>query len=338
MGIKNWTITAEGTKSASAREVYLNDKKHPNHKNTEGYLHVFGSDNTTLNIIRNTERHKLETARKRKGGRPPLEATEFVMTFPKGIRPDKEQWKRMLGMVLLDVAKSVGVDRKDLAQICRAVAHQQDQSPDKKGAGDHMHVMIGRFTNDGKYLRKLQSKSTLYRMKQSFNLAALEVMGVNHATYEPVKAYKGKAKKRVPKWKADAGKTWDRLKQQHKTNITNSKRLKEWHQKNINNDDILNIKAIKIDSEIKNNESVLRIMTKFYGQAEKWLQAFKDEDLKQQERQMKRMNKAIDELETFTIKEEDNQFIEDILQQINSSNNNKIETLNQRKNHPKMKP
>jgi hypothetical protein len=337
MGIKNWTITAEGTKSASAREVYLNDKKHPNHKNTEGYLDVFGSDNTTLNIIRNTERHKLETARKRKGGRPPLEATEFVMTFPKGIRPDKEQWKRMLGMVLIDVAKSVGVERKDLAQVCRAVAHQQDQNPDKKGSGDHMHVMLGRFTNDGKYLRKLQSKSTLYRMKQSFNLAALEVMGVNHATYEPVKTYQGVAKRRVPKWRADAGKTWDKLKQQHKANITNGKRLKEWYQNNVSNDELLKLKAAKIDDEIENNKNVLRIIDKFYGQAQKWLKAFKDEDLEQQNRQRNRMERAIDELGAFTVREEDERFIEDMLKQINSKTDKPIETPSQKKTPPRMK-
>ncbi|HCE2134003.1 TPA: hypothetical protein NGT58_004770, partial [Vibrio parahaemolyticus] len=165
------------------------------------------------------------------------------------------------GMVLLDVASDVGVERKDLAQICRAVAHQQDQNPAKKGAGDHMHVMIGRFTNDGKYLRKLQSKSTLYRMKQSFNLAALEVMGVNHATYEPVKTYQGVAKRRVPKWRADAGKTWDKLKADHQRNINNNKILKRNHLKNIEEGEILDQKAKEIDSEIENNKGILRVLT-----------------------------------------------------------------------------
>ena len=321
MGIKNWTITAEGTKSASAREIYLHDKKHPNHKNTEGYLDVFGSDNTTLNIIRNTERHKLETARKRKGGRPPMEATEFVMTFPKGIRPTKEQWKDMLSDVMLDVADNIGVKREELAPICRAVAHQQDQNPKKKGAGDHMHVMIGRFTNDGKYLRALQSKSTLHRMKQSFNVAALKVMGVNHATYEPVKAYQGKAKKRVPKWKADAGKAWEVVSKQHKKNLGNKKFLDKVSE--------------RVKSEMEDTAKLKSAIDKFSNQAQKWLEAFKIEDSKQMNRQHNRLNKTIDELGAFAISDEDQHFIDKMTAQINSKSDKPLPSISEKKRQNK---
>ncbi|EGQ9353891.1 hypothetical protein F2K74_24905 [Vibrio parahaemolyticus] len=323
MGIKNWTITAEGTKSASAREIYLHDKKHPNHKNTEGYLDVFGSADNTLNIIRNTERHKLETARKRKGGRPPQEATEFVLTFPKGIRPDKAQWKQILSDVMLDVADNIGVDRKELAPICRAVAHQQDQNPKKKGAGDHMHVMIGRFTNDGKYLRALQSKSTLHRMKQSFNVAALKVMGVNHATYEPVKTYQGKAKKRVPKWKADAGKAWVSVQNQHKRNVSNKKHLDQMSE--------------QIKSEIEENKQLKSALDRFFNQAEKWLEAFKIEDSKQMNRQHNRLSKTIDDLGAFTMSDEDQQFIDRLTKQINSKSDKELPSIQQKKPSSGMK-
>lgn len=306
MGIKNWTITADGTKSAFAREIYLHDKKHPNHKNTEGYLDVFGSDNTTLNIIHNAERHKLETARKRKGGRPPLEATEFVMTFPKGIRPTQNQWLQMLSHVMTDVADNIGVKRKELQPILRAVAHQQDQNP-KKGSGDHMHIMIGRFTNDGKYLRALQSKSTLYRMKQSFNVAALRVMGVNHATYEPVKAYKGVAKRRVPKWKADAGKAWDTIKKQHNKNMI----LKE---------QLTNLSA-QVDSEFEGNKQLKASIVKFFNQADKWLEAFEIEDLKQMNRQRNRINKTVDELGAFAISDHHQAAIDMMVEKINTQEN-----------------
>ncbi|MGL1339835.1 hypothetical protein ACSTJQ_25155, partial [Vibrio parahaemolyticus] len=95
MGIKNWTVTAESTKSAAAREQYLNNINHKNHKNTERIFSVWGSVDTTANIIRNAEKRRLETSLKGKGGRPPSEAMEFVLTLPKGIRPDEKQWKKM---------------------------------------------------------------------------------------------------------------------------------------------------------------------------------------------------------------------------------------------------
>ena len=298
MGIKNWTITAEGTKSASAREIYLHDKKHPNHRNTQDYLDVFGSDNTTLNIIRNTERHKLETARKRKGGRPPLEATEFVLTFPKGIRPDKDQWKQILSDVMLDVADNIGVDRKELAPICRAVAHQQDQNPEKKGAGDHMHVLIGRFTNDGKYLRALQSKSTLHRMKQSFNVAALDVMGVNHATYEPVKTYQGVAKKRAPHWKVKAKRVWETLKTKHK---------------------IVDTKSKSVRRDLESNEELVTALNKFLLQIEKWTDAFEAKDEKQMLRQQNRLAKSIEKLNTMSFGEQIQRAIDNAKEKVESA-------------------
>ncbi|NNN54569.1 hypothetical protein FKN11_24435 [Vibrio sp. 2-2(7)] len=288
MGIKNWTITAEGTKSAAARERYLNDKTHKNHKHTEGYLDVHGGLGTTLNMIRNTERHKLETARNKKGGRPPLEATEFVLTFPKGIRPTKEQWKNMLAKVMLDIADNIGVNREELAPICRAVAHQQDQSPERKGSGDHLHVIVGRFTNDGKYLRALQSKSTLHRMKQSFNVAALEVMRVNHATYEPVKKYEGTAKKRAPQWKIKAARAYEEIE----------------------------ARAQNLERSEDEKRDLLRVMNKLYLQSEKLVEAHEQGDKKQLNRQANRVSKSLEELEEFKLKGEE---FTDEVQELNKS-------------------
>ncbi|CAK2105372.1 Phage protein [Vibrio crassostreae] len=306
MGIKNWTITAEGAQSAMSREVYFHNKKDKNHKHTIGYLDVFGNAEHTLNIIRNTERHKLKTARKQKGGRPPLEGSEFVLTFPKGIRPTTNQWKEMLAKVMLDVAHSVGVKRTELAPICRAVAHQQDEKIEG-GTGDHLHVLIGRFTNDGKYLRKLQSKSTLYRMKQSFNVAALEVMGVNHATYEPVKTYKGVAKKRVPKWKVEAGREWDKLREANAKIQNNHKIVQD------------NKKQIELENEKLAEQE--RALDKFFKQADRWLEAFANEDSKQMNRQHNRLKKSLEELDAFRFDESLDRATNKVINEIESKSN-----------------
>lgn len=202
MGIKNWTVTAERTKSASARESYFHNVKHPNHKKTERIIDIAGSMDTTLNIIRNTEKRRLETALKGKGGRPPTEAVEFVLTLPKGIRPSTKQWQEMITKVVIDTAKKMVIPSNKFNGIVRAVLHQQKQdNVGKKGSGDHVHMMIGKFTNDGMYLPKLQQIGVLHTIKNSFNAAMLQTMRIDHKTYE-AKAKMGYAnKKRIPQWK-----------------------------------------------------------------------------------------------------------------------------------------
>lgn len=187
------------------------DKEHPNHKHTEEILDVFGSDKAVKNIIRNCHERKLENLIKGKGGRPPSEAMEFVFTLPKGIRPEKDQWKEMIRGVMTDVAKKMGLSGSEFDGIVRGVVHRQSQDESIKGSGDHMHLMIGKFTNDNKHLPELQRKGVLYVMKESFNKQMREVMGVDHRLYEPKKGYGGLAKKRVPKWKVDAARANEAL-------------------------------------------------------------------------------------------------------------------------------
>ncbi|ODZ11032.1 hypothetical protein [Vibrio parahaemolyticus] len=304
MALKNWTITAQGTKSAAARERYLRDKKHPNHRNTTAYLNIHGTADTTLDIIRNCERHKLKTALKGKGGRPPVEAQEFVLTFPKDVqRATKEQWTQILNKVLDDLQYSVNTKREALEKICRAVVHQQDRDVNG-GSGDHMHMMIGKFTNNGKYLRELSSKSTLYKMKQSFNLAALEVLGVNHATYEPIKNYNGVAKKKAPQWKVKAARVYQ---------------------------NIDNVVVKKVERELENNKDLERIFDKFSNQAEKWIKAFAEEDSKQINRQLNRMFGTIEEVnqvDGLSYSEETLKAMNEIRDSINSQSEKALPEIN----------
>lgn len=258
--LKNWTVITESTKSVLAREHYLNNAKHKNHLNTEAILSIFGSENTSLNIIKNCNKYSLQQAYKRKGGRPPTPALEFVYSLPKGIRPTPEQWREMLNHIMCNLAKSIGVRPKELAPITRAVVHQQNQSSEIRGSGDHLHLLLGKFTNDLTYLRDLQRKSTTRLMKQAFNTAMLDVMNIDHLTYIPQKNYLGHAKKRSPQWKVKAARQ---------------------HQK----------------IEDKANETTQSLM-KLIRQANKWLEAFNDSDTKQMNRQYNRMIKEIGLLDT----------------------------------------
>ncbi|ELE5892102.1 hypothetical protein ACEI16_001984 [Vibrio fluvialis] len=226
--IKNWTVIAEPAKCVIARERYLNDRHHKNHTYTEQIKDIFGDENHSLNMIRNCEKYKLFLAQKRKGGRPPKPAIEFVISLPKGIRPTYDQWRSMFNIVMRNLARSLNVEPKSLAPIARAVLHQQNQDTLVKGSGDHIHILLGKFTEDLIYLRDLQRKSTTRLVKQSFNVAMIKVMGISNQDYKPTKEYKGNAKKRVPSWAVRAAREKEKLSENNKRLMRIIGQAKKW--------------------------------------------------------------------------------------------------------------
>ncbi|GMQ49710.1 hypothetical protein, partial [Vibrio sp. 10N] len=237
MGIKNWTVTAEGVKSAASRELYFNDMNHPNHNNTERTVDIIGNGDTTVRIIAANEKRKMNLAKRKRGGRPPNEAQEFIFTLPKGdeFRPTPEQWKGMVNGMLRDMCEylnapspiwgededgkriKVGeqepkaqITPSDLNGFIRATVHQQDQ--DGTGTGDHAHVMIGNYIPKLDYGLPLNHRGVLKTLKMSFNEQVKNTIGICNSEYIAKKRYKGIAKKKVPKWKADIAKKGDIIK------------------------------------------------------------------------------------------------------------------------------
>ncbi len=258
MAIKNWTVTVETTRSIFSRELYLNNKKHTNHKNTENIISIIGNEQTSLNINHQCEKHRLKMAMNRKGGRPPTPAMEYVFSLPKkGINATPKQWREMIEQVVINMAHCMKIKPNDLNGIVRAVIHQQKKNNDK-GSGDHAHVLIGRYTNNGIYLRELQKKGVLHVAKISFNSAVLKTLGIDHQNYIAQKKYHGLAKKKAPKWKVDAA------------------RAKEL--------------------EADKTKQYQRIFVKVLKQCEKWLIAFEQGDIKQLSRQYNRINKELEKI------------------------------------------
>lgn len=167
-------------------------------------------------MLRNCERYKLATSKKRRGGRSPTAAIEFVFSLPKTIRPNNKQWRSILNIVMRNLASSLDIKSNELASITRAVVHRQNQDTELKGSGDHMHILLGKFTDDLVYLRNLQRKSTTRLIKQSFNVAMLNVTGISNETYKPIKSYAGNAKKRAPSWKVKAARKSEKVSEQQK--------------------------------------------------------------------------------------------------------------------------
>lgn len=321
MGIKNWTVTMQSTKSAAAREIYFFNKNDKNHKKTEAFLNIWGGADSTANIIRNSEHRRLDTLKKGKGGRPPSEAVEFVLTLPKGIRPSQEQWKKMCTMVVKDIATKLKISPQELNGVGRAVVHQQEQTG-VKGSGDHMHMMLGKFTNTRKYLPDLQRKGVLHTVKVSFNAAVFNVMGIDHSTYIAQKNYEGVAKKKAPQWKVKAAREREAL----------NEKEQQLNQKN--ND--LGIKEMDLyfkGADLEEREKELGKQTKYTTMLAKlgiYLKklddAFVEGNERQYKRQLNRANKQIREI----AQEEEAAFIDTPeLQAATQNINQKIERFNE---------
>lgn len=61
----------------------------------------------------------------------------------------------------------------------------------KKGSGDHVHLIIGKVVGK-RVLKELQQKKATKLIKQAFNHAVLKHVGVDHRSYEPMEAEKGR--------------------------------------------------------------------------------------------------------------------------------------------------
>ena len=267
MAIKNWTVTVESVKSTAARELYLNNPNHPNHSDTERIINIWGNPQTTLNIQYQCERRRLEQAMRRKGGRPPTPAMEYVFTLPRGIRPTEQQWQSMLKRIVTNLSCSLGVKPSDFNGIVRAVLHQQNQNDIlRKGSGDHLHVIIGKFTNNGQHLKNLQKIGAIHTAKLSFNDAVRAELGISHHDYITQKNYLKSAKKRVPSWKVKA--------------------------------------ARERESQDELIALVQHNLNKVLRQCDKWLNAFESGDKKQMSRQHNRITRSLSQLAQVDVKNE----------------------------------
>lgn len=272
--MKGWTVTTKAATSTTGREHYFFDKNHRNHKKTEAYLAVRGAPESAVWMSAAAELYRAKQRLKRKGGRPPTsEAIEFCMELPKGFRPTAKQWKLIVGDVVREVADACGVDVAGLASTVRAVVHQQDQTIVRdertgriRGSGDHCHLLIGKFDLRGEYLRDLQRKKCTAVVKAAFNEATLTHCDFDWKEYARREAIEISTKngysKRTDKWIVDAKR--------------NNQIVKD-------NKALLDAQAGRLESAYK------RILM----EAEKWLNAFKEADMTQMNRQVNRMKKNV---------------------------------------------
>ncbi|EPJ2732454.1 hypothetical protein ACTHEF_004131 [Vibrio parahaemolyticus] len=197
--LKNWTVTTQPVRLASdgimMRERYLLNAKHANHKCTEALISIFGCGETSHRIALAGEKFRLnQQLNNRRGGRPLSSyAMEYCLTLPKGYRPSIEQWQSIASDCCIKLAKYCKLTKAEFAQYrqqIRAVLHQQNQEG-QKGTGDHVHLIIGKVVR-GRVLRELQKKGATKLLKQTFNHAVLQHVGIDYRSYEPIEKEKGR--------------------------------------------------------------------------------------------------------------------------------------------------
>ncbi|WP_341851483.1 hypothetical protein [Vibrio vulnificus] len=197
--LKNWTVTTQPVRLASdgimMRERYLLNAKHANHKCTEALISIFGCGETSHRIALAGEKFRLnQQLNNRRGGRPLSSyAMEYCLTLPKGYRPTAEQWQSIVKDCCLALARLCKLNKSEFAQYrqqIRAVLHQQNQDG-TKGSGDHVHLIIGKVIGE-RVLKELQQKRATKLIKQAFNGAVLQHVGIDHRTYEPIEKEKGR--------------------------------------------------------------------------------------------------------------------------------------------------
>ncbi|HHB1544718.1 TPA: hypothetical protein ACVU5U_003303 [Vibrio parahaemolyticus] len=196
--IKNFTLISQPVKLQSdgvmMRERYLLSEQHANHKHSDALISLVGCAETSHRIALAGEKFRLEQQLKRKGGRPLSSyAMEYCLTLPRGYRPSIEQWQSITSDCCIKLAKYCKLTKAEFAQYrqqIRAVLHQQNQEG-QKGTGDHVHLIIGKVVR-GRVLKELQKKGATKLLKQTFNHAVLQHVGIDYRSYEPIEKEKGR--------------------------------------------------------------------------------------------------------------------------------------------------
>ena len=296
--MKGWTVRTEATKNRSEgvadREIYLHNKDHPNHVKTEVIGRVWGNDKTMASIAHNGASAAAKLKAKGKGGRPAESfAMEFTLNLPKGYRPTGKQWKAIAKQMIIDVAAKLGIPPKTLSNQTYAVVHRQDQTKEydsrgrEVGTGDHIHVVIGKFTPEGNCLRDLQRKTITNVVKDSFNSSTMK-MGFDWTQYRDrrLQAQEHANKRTVPTWKVKAAREIEAIAAQQaaldKQAALLADRAKD-----------LEARENKLLTDADDFILTKRLMATFENQAAKWLEAHEKHDVKQLNRQANRLNKSL---------------------------------------------
>ncbi|WP_157953665.1 hypothetical protein [Oceanimonas marisflavi] len=301
--MKGWTVktavTKNGAKGIAARHVYLFNKKHINHEKTECITKVFGGDDAMANIVYYAERYSAEQKMRGLGGRPPSSyAMEFTLNLPKNYRPSEKQWRGIVIDCINALAKCCNVGGKELASSTLAILHQQ--SMEGKGTGDHVHLVVGKFTEQGNFLKNLQRKTATHVLKNTFNNSTKQRCGYDWTEYaKTLECQKCPNKKNIPSWRVKSARDFNLI--DEKLNLVKS--LSE-----------------QFDNKLHKTQLEKKLLERLQRQLIKWFKAKEEKDSTQKNRQKNRIYKTMSELSNLEICSEVSSVIEKINECVSEKN------------------
>lgn len=322
--MKGWTVktkvTKKGGKGIAARQYYLHNKDDPSHAKTEAIEQTWGSRKTMANIVYNAESAAAQIKAKGKGGRPTESyAIEFTLNLPKGRRPTAEQWKKITESLIRDIAKKLSINPQVIADQTYAVLHQQNQEIEydargrKVGTGDHIHVVIGKFTPMGTCLRDLQRKTITHVVKESFNNSTMK-MGFDWTQYRDheLQVQEHANKRNIPTWRVKAARENDALDRRMAALSEKVARMEdradeiEKRERSLEEREAeINEKMAELSEKMAEQKVIDKLLKNFENQGNKWLVAYEKDDKTQMNRQKNRLSKTLTALDAFGLLSED---------------------------------
>jgi hypothetical protein len=237
---------------------------------------------------------------------------EFTLDLPKGRRPTHEQWQQIAKQLIIDVSRKLGIHPKELSNQTYAVVHRQDQTPEydargrKVGTGDHMHVVIGKFTPNGECLRDLQRKTMTHVVKESFNNSTKEI-GFDWTQYRDheLQVQEHANKRTVPTWRVKSAREHaeidHRMDALSETISDMEMRANEIEKR----EQDLAVREAELNERIAEQKVVDKLIKNFETQGKKWLLAYESSDAKKMNRQKNRLNKTLTALDAFGLLSDD---------------------------------
>lgn len=179
MGIKNFFVKVESVKSEvnGLRNIikYYDNEEHKNHKGRTTIIQLYENKTFFDRVVKSVEQKNTDLKIVGKGGRP-IKTYGYSYCFgtPKGIEVSKQKWEQISRDIINSISKKSGIPIEKLKPYIKFNIHSQDNQ--------HLNILLGSVIDGKKF--DFSRKEYLNMLKQQFNLSCLNVLGLNHKTYE----------------------------------------------------------------------------------------------------------------------------------------------------------
>lgn len=282
MSIKNWYVRNESIKNKAqgclAYAHYLQDPKHPNHKNKTTIEVIHNPPvKVALLAIEQAYDADLKNQSKGKGGRSVSSFMQsFVFSLPENICLSNDEWKLISKDILIELSIKMNIEPKLLLKYSSLVLHKQSNT--------HLNVLISRNIEGKSFQQILTRPSATNLLKTVFNASVLKC-GYDFKDYNPKRRLNRKLKR------------WEELKEKEEYVSVKEVELKEVENKiKLANKQLA---KLRIAIEDKNHKDVNRQANRLNKTIEK-IEPTSYEDA--YERQIQELREEIEKVEPMTDK------------------------------------